>query len=311
MKIGFFGTPDVAKEVMDYFCKSHHEVVFAVSSIDKPQGRSKKLCAPPVKVCAEQHCVDIMQPINLKEDDYLDKIREYEADIFVVFAYGHIIPRSVFEIPPLGTINLHPSLLPEYRGAAPVQWALIDGKKKSGVTIQMIEEALDAGPVVVQEELEIGEDETADDLYKRAIPLGIELLDRAIRGLADQSITPLPQDHNKATHCKKITREIAHIDWSNDAETIHNLVRGLNPKPYTWTTFRGSEMKIVKTTLSYSEDIGSLKPGEITTFGKKGLFVGTGTRPLKIMQLQPAGKKIMDAPGFRNGARLEQGDFFE
>lgn len=309
MKIGFFGTPEIAREVLEHLCHTH-DVVFVVSSVDKPQGRSKKLCKPPIKVCAEEQCVEILQPDNIKEPMWVDVLSQFEADIFIVFAYGHIIPKAIFEMPPLGTINLHPSLLPEFRGAAPVQWALIEGKDETGVSIQVLEEALDSGPIVAQEKLTVDPDWDCNDLYDHCIPLGIKLLDKAISGLADKSISPTPQDGSKATYCGKINRDIAHIDWNQSSSAIHNLVRGLNPKPHGWTSFRDKEIKVVKTRYFASDEAITLKPGELLGYHRKRLLVGTGDGLIEVTALQPAGKKLMNAAGFLNGARLDENDFF-
>lgn len=310
MKIGFFGTPDLAREILEHLCKNY-DVAFAVSSHDKAQGRSKKVCKTPVKACAEEHCVDILQPLDLKCDEVVEELHSYNADIFVVFAYGHIIPRRVFDMPRLGTINMHPSLLPLYRGAAPVQWALIDGQNETGVTVQKIDEDLDAGDIVCQEKVELSQDMTACELYEAVIPLGIKLIDKAIAGLDNGSITPVRQDHSKATYCGKINRDAARIDWKKDANTIHNLVRGMNPKPAAWTYFRGNEMKIWKTALPKDDSLPELMPGELLRYGKKRLLAGSTEGIVEILELQPSTKKRMNAPGFLNGARLEAGETFE
>ncbi len=310
MKIGFFGTPELAKEVLEYLC-SHHTVLFAVSSHDKAQGRSRKVCKTPVKACAEEHCVDVLQPLNLKCDEVVEELQKYNADIFVVFAYGHIIPKSVFTMPPLGTINMHPSLLPLYRGAAPVQWAIIDGQEKTGVTIQKIDEELDAGDIICQEEVAIPPDMTSCDLYEKVIPVGIQLIEKAMNGLREGTLKPQPQNHEAATYCGKINRETAKINWGKNARTIHNLVRGMNPKPTAWTTFRGHELKIWKTTVPEEHNLPELFPGEIVRYGKHRLLAGTGRGVIEILELQPSTKKRMDAAGFINGARLQSGDSFE
>lgn len=307
MKIGFFGTPDLASGILDHLC-CNYDVVFAVSSHDKPQGRSKQVCKTPVKSCAERHCLDILQPRDLRREELADEFAAFNADIFIVFAYGHIIPRHIFDIPPLGTVNMHPSLLPRYRGAAPAQWALINGEEVTGVTIQMIDEALDAGDIVCQEEIPVSSDMTACELYEEVIPVGKRLLDRAIAGLADGTLQPVPQDHSQATYCGKLTRERAEINWSDDAQRIHNTIRGMNPKPVAWTTFRGTELKIWRSTLPADEKIPVLPPGELARLGKRRLLAGTGEGTIEILELQPVTKKRMDAASFLNGVRLEPGE---
>jgi methionyl-tRNA formyltransferase len=307
MKIGFFGTPELAKTVIaELYGK--FQISFAVTMPDKPQGRSKKLIPTPVKEFAEEHKIPLFQPITLKDYQFITSIQEYEADIFVVFAYGRIIPRSVFDMPRLKTINMHPSLLPKYRGAAPIPWAVINGETVTGVTIQLIDEELDSGDIVLQKNFEISSNDTTDDLNKTAINIGASLLKEAVIGLNDGSLTPIKQDHDKATYCGKITRDTSQIDWLKSAAEIHNLIRGLNPKPIAWTTFRENELKIYKSKV-FDETIGqNLKPGELYKLGKKRLLIGTGNGLLEILNLQPSTKKIMDAPSFLNGARLTEGE---
>jgi methionyl-tRNA formyltransferase len=220
----------------------------------------------------------------------------------VVVAYGRIIPRSIFEIPGLKTINLHPSLLPKYRGAAPVESAILSGESISGITVQYINERLDAGDILLQENIEITPNMTAGDLFDSVLPLGAEMLDRAITGLAAGTIHPIPQNENDATYCRKFSREEAQIDWSFPREKIHNLVRAYNPKPVAWSVFRGSSIKIHKTSIP-TESLPSLRSGEFAVFQKR-LLAGTGTDPIEILEIQPEGKKIMNGSSFSNGYRI-------
>jgi methionyl-tRNA formyltransferase len=213
-------------------------------------------------------------------------------------------------MPGLGTINLHPSLLPKYRGAAPVQWALINGDSETGVTVQMINEELDAGDIVLQEKIEIDENINAGDLYDLVFPIGAELIVKSIEITGERKKLLLTkQNDSEATHCGKIDKDTAHINWNNDAFKIHNLVRGLNPKPVAWTTFRGHHMKIWKTAV-FTGDAPAVKPGEIAKFQKKHLLAGTGSGIIEILEIQPENKKKMDGLSFINGYRLEAGEFF-
>lgn len=310
IKIGFFGTPEIASFSLTELSKNY-EIAFVVTTCDKPRGRSQKVCGTPVKECAEGICVPVLEPQSLKDQDFIDEIRSYDADIFVVVAYGKIIPRIIFDMPRLGTINLHPSLLPKYRGAAPVQWALINGDDVTGVTVQMIEEKLDAGDIVLQEVIEIPIEMNAAELYEKVLPVGADLLVRAIEGLNEELILPIKQNENDSTYCSKIDRDLAHISWKDDSFKIHNLVRGLNPKPAAWTTFRESNLKIWKTSLIEDHCLPELEIGEITKFQKKRLLVGTGNGVLEIVELQPENKKRLDALSFLNGFRLQIGEKFE
>lgn len=310
MKIGFFGTPEIAAYCLEKLI-GRYEVVFVVTCEDKPQGRCLHVCSSIVKDCADAHNIEVFQPCSLKTDDIAPLIEKFNADIFVVVAYGQIIPRNVFAMPRLGSINLHPSLLPKYRGAAPVQWAIIHNEQASGITIQRIDERLDAGDVVLQEKFDISIDDTTGDIYSRILPLGTEVLFRAIDGLNDGSILPVKQNEADAVYCGKINREKSRIDWGISALNIHNLVRALNPKPVAWCEFRGKHTKIYKTKL-FNETIDQeLKNGELLRYQKKRLLAGTSDGILEILQLQPENKKLMTAVEFLNGARLEPGEVFD
>lgn len=310
MKIGFFGTPEIAAYALEKL-SSEHEILFAVTCLDKPQGRSQRVCASNVKECAESTGIPVLQPDDINSDDFCKKLKKYNAEIFVVVAFGYIIPRKIFSMPPLGTINLHPSLLPKYRGAAPMRWAIIHGEKETGVTVQMIEEKLDAGDIVLQEKFPLDENWNAEDLYDKVLPIGADLLLKAVKGLKDKSIKPVKQKHEQATFCGKISRQAAKINWDESCEQIHNLVRGLNPKPIAWTIFREKNLKIYETKLVKEDIPCELKPGEVKKYQKKRLLAGSSTGVLEIIKLQPENKKIMDALAFLNGSRLEEGECFK
>ncbi len=309
MNIGFFGTPDIASHVLERLCREH-QVVFLVAPEDKRCGRNLKVQHCASKELAACEDIPVLQPKSLKSPEFLEEIKLFNADIFVVVAYGKLIPRSVFALPRLGTINLHPSLLPLYRGAAPVEWAVINGERETGVTVQMINEELDAGDIVIQQSIMLDENITSGELYDIVMPLGEELVLKSIELLAKKEGTLLQQDHSKATWCGKIDRDTARIDWSKPSSVIHNLVRGMNPKPAAWTLFRGMNMKIWRT-LPFLEGGVSLKPGEIAKFQKKRLLAGSGGGILEILEIQPENKKRMDGLSFINGYRLAEGEFFE
>ena len=310
IKIGFFGTPDIASYSLEKLCEKF-EIAFLVSPEDKECGRNRGVqsCAAKETAC----CMDIpvLQPASLKDPEFLKAIESFNADIFVVVAYGKLIPESVFNAPRLGTINLHPSLLPKYRGAAPVQWALINGEKMSGITVQMINKELDAGDIVLQESFPLDSNVTAGELYEKILPMGADLLIRTVELLASGKAEKIKQNHDEATYCGKIDRLTACIDWQNDAWSIHNLVRGLNPKPAAWTTFRGKNIKIWKTALFNEETDYVPGPGELFRFQKKRLLAGTGKGILEILEIQPENRKIMDGAAFINGQRIERTDSFE
>jgi methionyl-tRNA formyltransferase len=302
MKIGFFGTPEIALACLEYLA-DRHEICFAVTSADKPQGRSKKDLPSQVKIAALARNIPVLQPESLKDPVFADSLASFGADIFVVVAYGRIIPRCIFEIPRLKTINLHPSLLPKYRGAAPVESAILAGEKFSGITVQYINEKLDAGDILLQENIQLSESMTSGDLFRIVVPRGAEMLDIVVKGLEAGKIQPIPQRESDATYCHKFSREEAKIDWSLSRERIHNLVRAYNPKPVAWSLFRGSFVRIFRTAVS-REILPSLLPGELSVFQKRRLFAGTGSEPIEILEIQPEGKKWMDGSSFINGYRI-------
>lgn len=310
MKIGFFGTPEIASYCLDYLIK-HYEIAFVVTSPDKPKGRGKHLAPPPVKEKAVANGIPCFQPVTLKDENLKEALSDYGCEIFVVVAYGKLIPQTIFSIPPLGTINLHPSLLPKYRGAAPVEWALYNGEHQTGVTVQLINQELDAGDIVLQSPVTIAPNDTAQDVYEKILPLGAQMLVDAIKGLHDGTLVPVPQDHSQASYCGKITSETAHINWNLPSLHIHNMVRAFNPKPVAWTTFRGKIIKIWKTVVSDSSyNNTTAQPGTLISQSRR-LFVCTADGTLEVLILQPETKKPMDAVAFLNGYRLQDGDMFE
>jgi len=308
MKIGFFGTPDIASHMLKRLCMEH-DVIFLVAPEDKRSGRNLKQINCSSKEFAEGENIPVLQPKSLKSQEFAGELKRYNADIFIVVAYGKLIPESVFTLPRYGTINLHPSLLPGYRGAAPVEWAIINGETETGVTVQLINEELDAGDIIIQEKIQLDNTITAGELYEKVNSIGEELLLKSAEILLRGREKPVPQDHSKATYCGKIDRETAFIDWNKSSVEIHNLIRGLNPKPAAWTNFRDMNIKIWKSTEFSSNEI-SLKPGQILKYNKKQLIVGTGNGSLEILEIQPENKKKMDGLSFINGYRLTEDEFF-
>jgi methionyl-tRNA formyltransferase len=308
MKVGFFGTPDIASSVLKRLCREH-EVVFLVAPEDKKCGRNLHLRNCSAKELALCENIPVLQPGSLKDPGFTEVLKSYDAGIFVVVAYGKLIPRSVFALPPLGTINLHPSLLPLYRGAAPVEWALINGERETGVTVQMINEKLDAGDIVMQERISLDDTITAGGLYDLVMPLGEELVLKSIDLLSRGEAHLIIQDHDRATYCPKIDRQTAEIKWDKSVFEIHNLVRGLNPKPSAWTTFRDMSIKIWRTLPVKGETV-ALEPGELVIYHKKRLLAGTGNGVIEILEIQPENKKRMDGLAFINGYRLSENEVF-
>lgn len=309
MKIGFFGTPEIALYCLERL-HARHQIFFVVTGEDKPAGRNRKLQSSPVKKFAEKNGIPVLQPASLKTGDFFNEIKKYQADIFVVVAYGKIFPENIFSLPEHRMINLHPSLLPRYRGAAPIEWALVNGETVTGITIQIVNERLDSGAILNQKTVETGMNMTAGELYDIILPLGAELLLDTIDLISAGKAVPRPQDESVAVYYGKIGRDDARIDWSGRSLEIHNKVRGFNPKPGAWTTFRGKHMKILRTAL-FNEIPDSLpRPGRLIAFHKGRLLAGTGDGILEILQIQPETKKPMDGLSFINGYRLKEDDFF-
>ena len=313
MKIGFFGTPDIAAYCLEKLV-DRFEISFVITGEDKAVGRHQHVSIGPVKTLALAKEIPVYQPSRLRDQSLVEQLRNHDADLFVVVAYGKLIPGEIFNLPRLKTINLHPSLLPLYRGAAPVEWSLIRGESVTGITVQMINERLDAGDIVLQKNIPLEPDTTAGELYETVLPLGSSMVIEAIDLLSSGKACPISQDDSKATFCGKIDRDTAHIDWNRPAEEIHNLVRGLNPKPVAWTTLRDRNMKIHRTRLIAPGEVtlapepmrllSAVEAGQIAVVGKKRLFTGTSSGPLEILEIQPETKKIMDAAAFINGFRL-------
>jgi len=308
MRVGFFGTPDIASHMLKRLCREH-DVLFLVAPEDKRSGRNLKLESCSAKGIAESEDIPVLQPKSLKNQEFVEELKRFNADIFIVVAYGKLIPESIFKLPKYGTINLHPSLLPKYRGAAPIEWAIINGEEETGVTVQMINEELDAGDIIVQEKIKLDSSISAGELYEIVNSIGEELLLKSAKILLEGRDKPEPQDHSKATYCDKIDRETALIDWNKSSTEIHNLIRGLSQKTATWTNFRNMNIKIWKSTEFNNNEI-SLKPGQILKYNKKQLIVGTGNGILEILELQPENKKRMDALSFINGYRLTKNEIF-
>ncbi len=309
MKIGFFGTPEIAAFCLDKL-RERFEIAFVVTGPDKPRGRHRRIQSNPVKRIALDHSMKFFHPESLRDPEFIDALKSAGADIFVIVAYGRLIPAEVFEIPPLKTINLHPSLLPKYRGAAPVEWALINGESRTGVTVQLINERLDAGDVLLQRTIPLSEEITAGELYDIIMPAGAALLIEAIENLDAGRAVPSPQNEDDAGYCGKINRETARIDWAKPSRAIHNLVRGLNPRPCAWSILRSMECKILRTALCDDEHAEGLAPGGLFAKGKR-LYARTGDGLLEIIRIQPETRKDMDGLSFINGYRPARGERFE
>ena len=298
MRIVFFGTPEAAVPSLEAFAADPDtDVVAVVTNPDRPSGRGYKLTAPPVKVAAEAHGLPVWQPEKPRE--ILDHLLALRLDACAVVAYGALLPQDVLDAGGRGFVNLHFSLLPAWRGAAPVQHAVMHGDRTGGVTCFVLDKGMDTGDVLLAEPTEIGPDETAGELMARMAVLGAPVLVRAVKGLVDGSIPPQPQDHAQATLAPKIANDDAAVDWTQSAERVHNLVRGLNPVPGAFTLLDGERLKIHRTRLAE----GTGAPGEVVRIDADGPVVATGDGAVLLTEVQPAGKARMSGADFGNGYR--------
>ena len=299
MRIVFMGTPDFAVPCLDILVNNGYQVVGIVTQPDKPVGRKQsELKAPPVKEAGIKHGIkNILQPAKVRTPEFLAAIRELEPDIIVTAAYGRILTKEVLEVPPLGCINVHGSLLPKYRGASPIQYSLINGDRVTGITTMYMDEGMDTGDILLQEEIEITPDMDCQELYDRLKVLGAETLLKTIRELGKGTLKRKPQDHSNAVTVPVLKKEMGLIDWNKSSVEIHNLVRGTNPWPGAYTFFEGARLKVWKSAVldacpvnpaeaELNEMSVKVKPGTVLKIFKDNLIVATGNGCLKIYELQ-------------------------
>jgi len=298
------GTPDFAVPSLEQLAAGSHEIVAVVTRQDKPRGRGRGVSSPEVKVVAEALGLPVLQPDSLKDPEFLNDLASYKPDLFAVVAFL-ILPQSVLQIPRLGSVNVHPSMLPRYRGAAPIQWAVIRGEKETGVTIFQLSGRVDAGDILKQERVVIGEDETAGELYERLKVFGANLLVKAIDELDQGVIRPVKQTDEGVTKAPKLEKEDGRIKWEAEAETIRNLIRGTNPVPGAFTEWQNKVLKIHRA--EPVEGIG--KPGEVIAKDpREGIQIAAGKGAVALLEVQPAGKRAMDGAAFARGYPIEVGE---
>ena len=304
MKVVFMGTPDFAVGTLEAIIEAGHEVVLVVTQPDKPKGRSGALQFPPVKECAVAHGLEVFQPSKIRLEENVEFLRKYEADIFVVAAFGQILPKSILDMPKYGCINVHASLLPKYRGAAPIQWAVINGDPVTGVTIQQMDIGVDTGDIILTKELAIAEDETGGGLFDKLAVVGAEACLEAMEQIAAGTATRTPQNHEEATHVSMISKEFGNIDWNKAAVEIERLIRGLNPWPSAYTKLDGKTFKIWKA--SVISENSEAEPGRVCKITKDSLCVQTGDGVLSLLEVQLEGKKRMEIDAFLRGYSVEE-----
>ena len=304
MNIVFMGTPDFAVASLDRLVNDGHNISAVFTKVDMPRGRKMVMTPPEVKVYAESKGLTVYQPQSLKDDNVIDTIKSLNPDVIVVVAYGKLLPPAVLEIPRLGCINLHGSLLPKYRGAAPIQWTVINGDKVGGATTMYMNEGLDTGDMILTYETEVGENETSGELFDRLAVDGADLLSRTLKLFEEGNAPRIPQDESKATYASMLDKTMCIIDWNKSCDEVHNLVRGLNPWPVALTTLDGKRVKVISTRKS------SLKgnPGQVVCVNP--LTVACGSGSVEILTLQPEGKKAMDSKSFLMGHRLDNTNYF-
>ena len=302
MRIVFMGTPDFAVPCLEKLNKSNHEIVGVFSQPDKPVGRKQILTPPPVKAWAVENGIPVFQPERIKNSNALEIIKELNPDIIIVVAYGKILPECILNAADFGCINVHASLLPKYRGAAPIQWAVLNGDKKTGVSIMQMDEGLDTGDVILVRETEIGENETSAELFDRLSKIGADALLEALDLIESGKSKPQKQPEGDFGYACMITKELCPIDWNKSALEIHNQVRGLQTWPVATTKYNSKTIKIHKTVLS---DVKGNKAGEVVDNNKR-LVVSCGDKKcIEILELQSEGKKKMDAKSFLLGNNIE------
>ena len=314
MRIIFMGTPDFAVPVLQSLINSRHEVVAVVTQPDRPKGRGKNMQFSPVKECALAHNIPVMQPVNVSVPEVIDELRAYEPELIVVVAFGQFVTKKIREMPKYGCINVHASLLPKYRGAGPIQWAVINGEKESGVTTMYMCREIDKGDMLLKDTVTLDPKETGDSLHDKLSMMGGPLLLKTIDQLEDGSAVRIPQCEEESTYAPKLEKTMGNIDWTMDADRIERLVRGLNSWPGTFTKIHGKTVKIwdcdVVCQETLAESQAAATPGTVIVSEKDQLIVKAGNGALSLRMLQPEGKKNMTVDAYLRGYPIAQGELF-
>ncbi len=297
MKLVYMGTPQFAVQPLRALAASGHEIVGVVTRIDKPSGRGKILTSPPVKQVAAEMMLPLFQPRRVREPEFIATLKSLNIDAIVVAAYGQILPKEILTLPKFGCINIHASLLPLYRGAAPINWAIMRGDVETGITVMQMDEGMDTGAMLLQESLPIGPKDTAGSMLEKLSSLGARLITQALLLIATGSIVPRAQDNSKATLAPPLKKEDGFIDWRLSAAEIHNRVRGMSPWPGAYAYLDGKMIKILES----EAIIGKGEPGVLFEADRGALAVGTGSGLLRIVALQPEGKKPMTTADYLRG----------
>lgn len=315
MRVLFMGTSDFAVPSLEKLITHNYEIIAVVTQPDRPSGRGRKLTPSPIKSTALEHNLSIFQPEKVRDPEFVRTLRQLSPDVIVVAAFGQLLPPSVLDIPPCGVINLHPSLLPKYRGAAPIQWTLINGEKETGITLMLLDEGEDTGDIICRQSIPIEINDTSETIHYTLANLGAKLLRETLRDLPKgKRPKSTPQDHAKATHAPRLTKSIGNINWEDDAEKIHNLIRGTVGWPGAYTYFRNDMLlKIVESVHPAVDRLVNVNttdvlPGTITISEKRELYVVTGKGQLQLSKVQPATKRVMEIMDFINGYNIKTGE---
>ncbi len=311
MKVLFMGTPDFAVPTLKALCESGYDVIGVLTKEDKPRGRGHQMMPTPIKVYAQEQNIPVYQPSTLRDEAFAEMLSELDPDIIVVVAYGKILPRNVLDYPKYGCINVHGSLLPEYRGAAPMQRAIIDGKAETGITTMLMADGIDTGDMLLKQSVKIDIDDNFEDMHDRLSEVGASLLIKTLKGLEMGEITPEKQDDTRSTYAAKIEKEDCLLDFSKDAKVIHDLIRGLSPIPLSFThTPDGKLLKVVKGKLCDAEKTPKCLPGTVIEVGED-IKIACGKGIISLLTVVPEGKGRMSAADFVRGRKIAVGDLLK
>lgn len=313
LKIIFMGTADFGGPVLEKLADSRENKIAVITQPDRPQGRGRKILPTPIKKIALDKGLEVFQPENINDEESINKIKEFNPDIILVVAYGQILSSHILNIPKIGCINIHGSLLPKYRGAAPINRAIINGEKETGITFMFMKEKVDAGEIIFQEKIDILADETCGELYYRLSDLSASALPKLLEKIKSGKIERISQDNKLVTFARKMNKEDGEIDWSDKGEKVYNLIRGTIPYPGAFTYYQGRKLKITRSRFldDYQDEVdtGSHKPGRVVKIEKDAILISTGDKGIiKILRLIPAGSKELDAEQFVNGYKIKAGD---
>lgn len=303
MKIVFMGTPDIAVGCLQKIIDEKHDILGVVTQPDKPVGRGKKMGMPPVKELALKYDIPVYQPIKARDEEFVQILKDLNPDLIVVVAFGQILPKAILDIPKFGCVNVHVSLLPKYRGAAPINWVIINGEDKTGVTTMYMDEGLDTGDMILTSEFDLNDEITAGELHDIMKEEGAKVLKETIDLIAKGEAPRIPQNHEEFTYAPMMNKTLGHIDFSKPAKEIHNLVRGVNPWPSAYTTYKDQTMKVWKTKVL--DETSDKNPGTILKVDKEGIRVSTNDNVLLIKEIQMPGKKRVLVEEYIKGNSIE------